>query len=492
MEFRGIDDNNTSDERNKKLTKNTIICLVNILLGVLIGTLIVGVFFVWKKVMNEKKEIYEAGISTFKENNNIHFFYEKINDDMFYSKLSNGIEIIKVINNHNKEFDDNKGYLGLIYKKKDEIGVDIIINEAIMRGSKKYPKESFFQNFLSQHNGTLTIKSDIGMNFFVYDINEDVFLESIDIFLNMVFWPNLNNIPINEEEIVQLPSEYSLLLEVNNQPIVKKHELINEVKPSLLLEQLRVVVVSGKKDYMIDDLLIYNLMKIKQNKKDSRKSPLISTLIYSQIGKIIFERNSAQKQGKIVIWFNLPYQIDYASSLVLSQLFSSSDFKNNLKDILIKHQLISDFQILYETNQIMKLSFSTTNKGMHNSNIIIAIISKYIGQLSSMDYKNVNINLFPHQIQNLLFSFKDFKLQSNDINDNFTFNKNEIISIINKISFKNAVIEIQGNNATSSKLYKIINKEKLIEIISDNYVLSSFPFKHIETQENLFNLPLFQ
>ena len=205
----------------------------------------------------------------------------------------------------------------------------------------------------------------------------------------MVFWPNLNNIPINEEEIVQLPSEYSLLLEVNNQPIVKKHELINEVKPSLLLEQLRVVVVSGKKDYMIDDLLIYNLMKIKQNKKDSRKSPLISTLIYSQIGKIIFERNSAQKQGKIVICFNLPYQIDYASSLVLSQLFSSSDFKNNLKDILIKHQLISDFQILYETNQIMKLSFSTTNKGMHNSNIIIAIISKYIGQLSSMDYKNV-------------------------------------------------------------------------------------------------------
>ena len=109
-----------------------------------------------------------------------------------------------------------------------------------------------------------------------------------------------------------------------------------------------------------------------------------------------------------------------------------------------------------------------------------------------MDHKNVNINLFPHQIQNLLFSFKDFKLQSNDINDNFTFNKNEIISIINNISFKNAVIEIQGNNATSSKLYKIINKEKLIEIISDNYVLSSFPFKHIETQENLFNLPLFQ
>ena len=48
MEFRGIDDNNTSDERNKKLTKNTIICLVNILLGVLIGTLIVGVVFVWK------------------------------------------------------------------------------------------------------------------------------------------------------------------------------------------------------------------------------------------------------------------------------------------------------------------------------------------------------------------------------------------------------------------------------------------------------------
>ena len=198
MEFRGIDDNNTSDERNKKLGKNTIICLVNILLGVLVGTLIVGVVFVWKKVMNEKKKIYEAGIGNFKENNNINFFYEKIKDDIFYSKLSNGIEIIKVINNHNKEFDDNKGYLGLIYKKKDEIGVDTIINEAIMRGSKKYPKEYFFQNFLSQHNGTITIKSDIGMNSFVYDINEDVFLESIDIFLNMVFWPNLNNIPINE------------------------------------------------------------------------------------------------------------------------------------------------------------------------------------------------------------------------------------------------------------------------------------------------------
>ena len=171
------------------------------------------------------------------------------------------------------------------------------------------------------------------------------------------------------------------ILEVNNQPIVKKHELINEVKPSLLLEQLRVVVVSGKKDYMIDDLLIYNLMKIKQNKKDSRKSPLISTLIYSQIGKIIFERNSAQKQGKIVIWFNLPYQIDYASSLVLSQLFSSSDFKNNLKDILIKHQLISDFQILYETNQINLNSYlcsyinykkkEVKNEKSNNNNIYV-------------------------------------------------------------------------------------------------------------------------
>lgn len=36
---------------------------------------------------------------------------------MFYSKLSNGIEIIKVIICQNNYFDQNKDHLGFIYKK---------------------------------------------------------------------------------------------------------------------------------------------------------------------------------------------------------------------------------------------------------------------------------------------------------------------------------------------------------------------------------------
>ncbi len=81
------------------------------------------------------------------------------------------------------------------------------LNSIINKGSQKYSNETFFNEFITSNEGHFNGFTDKDTTTFIFEINKNKFLESLDIFLNFFVKP-LFKTEYLEKEIFAVNSEF--------------------------------------------------------------------------------------------------------------------------------------------------------------------------------------------------------------------------------------------------------------------------------------------
>jgi secreted Zn-dependent insulinase-like peptidase len=284
---------------------------------------------------------------------------------------------------------------------------------------------TFFNDFITTNEGHFNGFTDKDTTTFIYEINKEKFLESLDVFLNFFVKPLFKSEHV-EKEIFAVNSEFEKnihsdekrfdrLFQAFSNPLHPFHKFSTGNKDTLkdtAHHKLRELVVKYfHKHYVgrniklvvygnyelkdVEKIIINNMHKINNNYHISQKDRQINK-IKEKYGKTDRELEifTEKEKGKI-IFFKSRYKImkiyyimkDFKNDLennpkhYFKKLFSMR-YKNSLIDTLIRHRLIFnlqlDFKDKYNNLSAIGFKFLLTEHGLRNVDLIIRLLSRYI------------------------------------------------------------------------------------------------------------------
>ena len=148
--------------------------------------------------------------------------------DYGFKKLNNGLKVLLISDPDTKKSSAALGVnVGTLADKKDEQGLAHFCEHLLFRGSKKYPKEDEYDNYITKHGGFSNAYTIDDLTLFYFDISNEAFDEALDIFAQFFISPTFNESTI-EREIKAVDNEFSNNL---NKDVRKLNQLkLSELK----------------------------------------------------------------------------------------------------------------------------------------------------------------------------------------------------------------------------------------------------------------------
>lgn len=296
-----------------------------------------------------------------------------------YINIKNKKTLPPTLNNHsvvgltvNSGSQNDEGILGLAH----------LTEHLLFTGSNKYQNKSYFDNFIKLNGGLYNGFTEKEKTSFVYEINRNKLLESLELFLNAVVYPNFEESSI-EKEIKAVVSEHEknlhieekkffrLLQEVSNKnhsyynfTTGNEQTLTNNDKSEENMKELRNKVIKYHQDYYVGEnikMIIYS---------DSKEVQVIKEKvvdILSQIKKTSLEnikKTTIKNNASSIVNRNL---LDVNEKTFLNSPFSDKEksriifYKNNSK-VMKVFFFIPDLDYLSNSINLNNKSYLTKPK----------------------------------------------------------------------------------------------------------------------------------
>ena len=434
------------------------------------------------------------------------------NNNYLYDILPNGLKVLYI---SDKNADKSAASLGVnIGSLCDPIeyqGLAHFLEHMLFMGTKKYPNENEYNEFLTSHGGFSNAYTDDDLTNYYFDVSNEDFEKALDIFAQFFIEPLLKNDSI-DREVKAVNSEYELnkqsdiwrfyrIIEANsdenscfckfttgNLETLQKSEIRDELikfyNKYYSSHMMSLILISNK---TIEEMVkIVNNLFDKIPKKENFETP-----IYNKV--LPYNKNNLSKFYKIIsiqdldqikfVWF-LENENEYLKEIplnFLSDLFGHEG-PNSLTSSLKKDNLISDLVSSPSTvaNAYSKflLTVKLTNYGYENYNDVIFRILKYIKIIQE---KEINEDFYNElmKIEQIEFDYKNQKQPIDYVSDLITYmfinepsdillnkiviqksNKNLIKKYLNDLNINNMNIyffskKFEGQTDKVEKIYNI-------------------------------------
>jgi len=299
------------------------------------------------------------------------------------------------------------------------------LNSIINKGSQKYSNETFFNEFITSNEGHFNGFTDKDTTTFIFEINKNKFLESLDIFLNFFVKP-LFKTEYLEKEIFAVNSEFEKnihsdekrfdrLFQSMTNPLhlfsrfstgnkktlkadgITNHILREKVKQYFhkhyIGRNMKLVVYTNHELENVKNVLLSNLIKVHNHNFTSVKEKYLQKMKHKNNGQNIEIYTQAQK-GKIIfyksryktmkIFFplkDMKNDLDNNPKMFFKILFSTK-YKNSLLENLMRQRLIFnysvDFRDKYNDYNAIYFKFLLTENGLRNLEKIIKMLSEFL------------------------------------------------------------------------------------------------------------------
>ena len=399
-------------------------------------------------------------------------------------------------------------------------GLAHFVEHMIFMGTKKYPDENEYSEFLNNNGGSSNAYTDGDVINYFFEINSIKFFEALDRFAQFFIEPLFNKKSL-KKEMNAVNAEHSKNIQNDDwrihrlvQLLADKNHIINKFCTGTIgtldIKDIRKYVIN-----LFNNFYSSNIMKlvILHNKPIDFNNKYIQEFSKIKNLNINIKVNNINPYKDNYIVFVKPIQTydilylywsinsknnEYFEStlLYIIYLFNNKDEKS-LYRLLVDKDYIYNMYITYDTYNnisyyLFNISIYLTKKGLENRDSIISIVHSYIKYLNNLNKKEL-FKLFEkfNKIHKLNFMFKE-KEDSQDYVVSVSSNMNKykekyyligntfrkfdfkiIKSILKKIK-KTQTLTLISSNDIYKKDKNKINKEKYYGIqykISDRKII---------------------
>ena len=324
------------------------------------------------------------------------------------------------------------------------LGLSHLLEHMLFLGSLKYPNENFFQNLIKSNNGYVNAWTSNEKTVFYYDVNNQAFYKTLDVFSdffkNPLFKKKLikNEIKIIDaefqskinddfrkknqilKELCNTKHPFSRFSSGNFETLGKqetqllKERLFNYFKQHYYASNMTLVIVSPNnyqtvKNYIVE--LFSDIKNPNHEKIVKFKSPNIFTQNSTQN---LIKLKSESKNGNICLSFIIPKKKKYSKTKPLTYIshIIGSEEKGTLHNYLKKNNYINSLVITSgmkdQKYQELSIIFVATKYGMDNVNLIVKLFFEYIYLIKSKGIEKWRFKEKSQMLQNLINHKEDY------------------------------------------------------------------------------------
>ena len=213
--------------------------------------------------------------------------------DYGFKVLSNGLKVLLIYDPDTNTSSAAMGVnIGSLAEPKDAEGLAHFCEHLILMASKKYPKESGYDEFLSKNGGDNNASTTDDRTIFYFTVDNSALEEALDMFAHIFIEPLFNESSI-EREIQAVDNEFTGVLNSDMRRFLqlkasesKKDSVFNRFsggnKTTLSLPDIRERLLKFYKKYYTSEIMS---LCVYSNKKLDELFPLVENL-FQQIPKI--------------------------------------------------------------------------------------------------------------------------------------------------------------------------------------------------------------
>ena len=355
-----------------------------------------------------------------------------------FKVLSNGLKVLLISDPDTLKSSAALGVnIGSLLDKKDEQGLAHFCEHLLFMGTKKYPSENDYREYLSKYGGSSNAGTQNDRTIFFFDISNEAFEGALDRFAEFFISSTFNEGSV-EREIKAVDNEFSNNLNNDARRLVQiKCSEMNKDSPfnnfstgnikTLSLPDIRDRLLVFYKKYYSSDIM--NLC-VYSNKSLEELLKLVEGL-FNAIPKLEnfklprydevkpFDENNQKMFYKIIpvkninelqLEWNFPFCEDYHSKplrYITSVL--GHEGPNTLTSALNKDNLcnclVASSGKFSKTYMTLKIAISLTKKGLENYREVILRILKYV---KTIQEKGINKRYYDEnkQIEQIQFDYK--------------------------------------------------------------------------------------
>ena len=370
-----------------------------------------------------------------------------------FKTLSNGLKVLLISDPDTYYSSAALGVnIGSLVDKKDEQGLSHFCEHLLSMGSKKYPSENEYGEYLSKNGGSSNAYTEEDKTIFFFDVSNEAFEGALDIFAHMFIDPTFNEGSV-ERELKAIDNEFSNRLNNDGRRMLqlkssemKKESPFNHFSggnlKSLSFPDIRDKLLVYYKKYYSSDIMtlcIYNNKSLEEQLKiiedlfslipriegfQMPKYDLVKPYDETNL-KYIYKIVPVKEVNILQLEWYLPYIEEYKVEIgsYLANIFGHEG-PNTLTSSLNRDNLCSE--LLAGPNEICKtcitlsISVSLTKKGFENYKEVILRILKYIKAIQN---KKVNKRFYDEIkiVKEMRFNYAD-KLEPISVTESFCSN----------------------------------------------------------------------
>jgi len=309
-------------------------------------------------------------------------------------------------------------------------GIAHFLEHMLFMGSKKYPKENEFSEYISSIGGMYNAFTSYDRTAYHFICNTEYFSKVFDIFINFFIEPLFNESSISRE-INAVDAEHNKNIGIDIWRLERLIELAGK-KPlknfhtgsekTLNVKNIRGYLVDFFEKYYssnIMNIVIFSSKPIEEIEEIIKTSKLIKNKnikpeIFGQLYETpkLVRFNTISKNKFLSIIWNYCYSNEdllcNIPNYVLKMLESESS--GTLLNILKKNELINDSiittEVKYNGSILIKINLQLTNSGKEKINEIVNTLFDYIDKIRKNDKIEKYYNQF-RNVNNYKFLFSD-------------------------------------------------------------------------------------
>jgi insulysin len=316
---------------------------------------------------------------------------------------------------------------GSFSEPKDYNGLAHFLEHMLFLGSKKFPKENYFDETLKKYGGVANAYTAPFETVYYFSVNDEYFDEMMDIFSQFFINPLFDINSVNKE-INAVNSEHNKNIDTtiwHKRHIIRMLSNENSLVHNFSTGNLDTL---NKKDVRDKMILFYNQFYICENISISLVSPrsindiepifknifnnitrkgneniiIKNNIYYSNKGNEYVLQNINDKNYIVYFWeVDLPHK--YTHNMIgniISEIISNND-DNNLEDVLIKNNLIKNLYSYYIEDGVIILVIDINN--INDIKIINKYVKYYFDNLINFNWDSIYD--FVDKKYNILFNY---------------------------------------------------------------------------------------
>ena len=406
-----------------------------------------------------------------------------------FKVLSNGMKVLLISDpDTNISSASLAVNIGSLMDKKDAQGLAHFCEHLLTMGSKKYPDENEYGEYLAKNGGKSNAQTENNKTIYFFNISNEAFEGALDRFAHMFISPTFNEGSV-ERELKAVDNEFSnninhdgvRLGQIKNSEIREgspfNHFAVGNLKTLSLPDIRDRLLVYYKKYYSSDimSLCIYNNKTLEEQLKmveglfslipriEGFKLPKYDEVKpYDETNmKNIYKMVPVKETNTLQFEWYFPFLEDYHVELgsYLGNLIGHEG-PNTLTSSLNKDNLCSSLMVLPEevckTYMTLKIYIVLTKKGFDNYKEVILRTLKYIKVLQS---KEIN-KRFYNEFKKILKMQFDYSGKKNPIDATKEYSSNLLDYPIEKVISNTKILE-ECNESIIKKYFDMMTFDNL-------------------------------